>query len=657
VVTPGGELPAGRTCTLAWQGPAAAETTSFSVAAAGDPAIVPYDREDPSRLSPFPDDAFLVPDAATPTGRRLRVPTLDRPDNVVVLLGALTAVLPEDLDGFSALAPIVFDVADPLDPASLPLTEAASLDPLASVGLFDLDPASPTYLQRLAFDLVMKDEPNADATPAHVILVFPIAPLAPRGQYAFVVTRQAQVDPTRPLSPSPYTRRVLADPATPSGAAAQALAHARPALLDDDLALVLRISVRSLDHTGDDLVAIRQAVFAMPAPSYTITRVTPRPTGAVAAIVEGTWQAPDWRDGDFLARDELGRPRQVGMREIPFVLALPDGARMTPAPIVMYQHGNPGSAEVEVPSSARRSLAAAGFAVAGFTDIINRELAQNSDDVTAYVTAVVQDILADHRVPDFVALLDTADQLSFIRLLERLGDLDVLPVDLPDGAPDLDPLAPLAYLGVSYGSFHGVGLLPFAPEIHSAALVVGGGRFSCTVVKQETDGPRPNHLYDVVTSIFRDVSRVELWIGVALAQTAADDQDWLTHASHLYRDTYPLGDSARASVLVAEGLGDNYVPTYSTRAAATAMGLAQLDPSPDPVPTLVQAGAGPLSANIDQGTTGGFLQYVPEGLAGYVQSPACNHEPEGHYCAQAGARPVMVRFFSSALLGVPTISP
>ena len=160
----------------------------------------------------------------------------------------------------------------------------------------------------------------------------------------------------------------------------------------------------------------------------------------------------------------------------------------------LFQTLREAPAEAEVPSSARRGLGAAGFAVAGFTDIVNRELAQSADDVLAYVSAVIQDIFIARRVPDLIALLDTADQLSFIRLLQSLDDLDVLPIDAPDGRPDLDPAAPLAYLGISYGSFRGVGLLPFAPEIKAAALVVGGGRFSCTIVEQESDGPSPHHL-------------------------------------------------------------------------------------------------------------------------------------------------------------------
>ena len=96
--------------------------------------------------------------------------------------------------------------------------------------------------------------------------------------------------------------------------------------------------------------------------------------GAVAALVRGTWTAPEWRTGDgVLARHPAsGDPIQTGTRKLPFVLALPRAALEGSVPVVMYQHGNPGSAPEEVVRHARESLAEAGFAVIGFTDVVNR---------------------------------------------------------------------------------------------------------------------------------------------------------------------------------------------------------------------------------------------------------------------------------------------
>jgi len=447
----------------------------------------------------------------------------------------------------------------------------------------------------------------------------------------------------------------MRDPSTPSGSATALLANARPALYPDDLALVLSVSIRSLDKTGDDLMAIRRAILAEPPPDFVIDSVSrPNNVGSpIAATVKGRWYPLGWREGNMLARDSEGRPKFQGVTEIPFVLSLP---KTGPAPLIMYQHGNPGSAEREVPSTANDGFARDGFAVAGFTDIVNREIG-NTGDITNYGVAVLQDILTAQRVPDFIAILDTAYQLSFIRLLQdSFATLDVLPVDAPDGVPDLDTSKPLGYLGISYGSFRGVGLMPFAPEIHAAALVVGGGRFCSTMVKQESDGRKPILLYERVTALFPELTRNEFWIGVALAQTAVDNQDWLTHARRLYgTDKYPLERSERPSVMLVEGLGDSLVPTYSTRAAALSMGLWQFDDVPDPVPGLSMTDT-EIKSNIDENTSGGFLQYVARGVPGFAATAGCENQSEGHYCAQNVVIPTMLNFFSTALSGVPVIA-
>lgn len=63
---------------------------------------------------------------------------------------------------------------------SVPLTELASLDPCGTVGLFGIDPASPHYGRRVPFDLIDKEEAQADGAEAHVLVIVPTHPLEPR---------------------------------------------------------------------------------------------------------------------------------------------------------------------------------------------------------------------------------------------------------------------------------------------------------------------------------------------------------------------------------------------------------------------------------------------------------------------------------------------
>jgi hypothetical protein len=75
VVNPKDRLPGGSTCTVRL--PDGSEI-GFTVAEAGAPAVVAYDRNDPAALDPFPDDYYLVADSTTRTGVRadIRVPAV-----------------------------------------------------------------------------------------------------------------------------------------------------------------------------------------------------------------------------------------------------------------------------------------------------------------------------------------------------------------------------------------------------------------------------------------------------------------------------------------------------------------------------------------------------------------------------------------------------
>ncbi len=670
VVNPRAELPAGGDCTLAWPGPDGAKSIEFGVAAKGDPAILAYDREDKSLIAPFPDDYFLDEDASTATGHRFVAPVPDRPKDVKTIFADLMAGM-KDLDGFSPLAPIVVPVPDALDLKSLPTDETASIDPLATIGLFDVDSSSPDYGKRVAFNLVVKEEVNKDGTPAHTLVIFPSAGLEPRGSYALIVTRRALVDATRPLEPTGFMRGVMAGDASTSersraalriGDLMSALQGGSPPVRPDDIALALRVSVRSVDHLPDDLVSIRKQLQSLPAPTFTIDKVEADTTDpGVAAVVTGTWTAPSFRDGDFMHRDANGKPTPNGTFTTGFTLALPEAAANGPVPIVMYQHGQPGHADGEVQWAAGKGLADAGFALVGFTDIADREYTMGkADGLATFSQKVFSTVVFQQRLPDWVMELDTAEQLAFLRLIPKLSSVDVWPLGAPDGTPELDPSAPLGYLGISHGSSHGVGLLAFAPEIHAAALVVGGGRFSAQLVQQE-EGSKllpALHLYDAVTGLFSDVSRGEFWTGISCFQASIDYQDWEMMARFAFREPLDLGDSRRASVLFTEGLGDTLVPVYATRGAAWELGLSHVGPVQQPVPFLDPASA-PLSGNRDADTTLAFYQYVAKDYVGATPTPGCvtDNLDSGHHCAQSAAEAIAqrVHFFKTALSGTPEV--
>ena len=667
VLNPGGDLPPGP-CHVTW----AENDVAFSVAAAGAPATVLYDRVDPRRTAPFPDDMLTERDATTATGLRVAVPLPPGADDLEAIYGGLLAET-NRLDGFSPVAHFVIELSDPPDPSTLPLTPAASLDPLATVGLFDLTEGAPTYGQRVPFRLTPRTDTNFAGVTTHTLVIFPSIPLTPKGRYGLIITRRVLVDPTRPFDPSGFFRvaqrtqfvvgGIRSRVRKLSGQVISAVADAatpRNLITLQDVALALSITVRSTDTFSDDVLAIKDQILAVPPPPFEVGSVDAQPDDSpLAAIVHGTWQAPDWRSGmppRYLARDPDGRPIQTGTKAIPFTLALPKAALDGPVPIAMYQHGNPGSSENEVPSAARRSLAAAGFAVIGFTDVLNRELSAGISDeneaITAQVAPVLLGILSNRQVPDFWTET-RGEMLAFLHMFDGLGTLDVLPVGAPDGVPDLDPDAARVYLGISEGANNGQGFLPYAPEIRAGALVAGGARLGEVLMHQSTE-----LFLTVLNPLFPSLTPTDLWVGLSLFQTIYDRQDPHNHVHYLYRDRLAVaGTTRKPSVLVLEGLNDTLVPNNATESMAWSMGpIPHIQPVQRPVPFLTTVTA-PIMANIDAETTAGFYQYVPSGVADIAVTPGCESQPEGHYCAQTAPASLHQRavLFQSALSGVPVI--
>jgi hypothetical protein len=641
VVNPVAPLPEGARCVLSWQTADDAGELRFEVAHARPPLAIDYDRRQRDHLTPFPDDAFLEPDETTPTGWRLELPALERALDVRLVLGALSSAVGHP-DGFSPAGPIVVELPEAPDLVSLPMGLEDSVDPLATVGLFDVDPESPTFRQRLPFQLLMRSERDTGGRDCHLLIVEPGHPLRRGGTYGLVITRRALTASGRPLGPSTFLSEALAASETSPGAATErvrqrlapvldALGASTPPIQPDDIALVLRISIRSLDGVTDDLRSIRDQVAQIERADVTILDTQPDHIAGspIAAIVQGRWRAPQWRAGNTLARDAEGHPRRTDPIDLPFLLVLPRAAFDGPVPIVWYQHGNPGRHE-ELVATARRGLAEAGFAVIGFTDVVNREISRhgNSDaDIAAQVRAVFFALIGERRLPDWMALLTNAEQLAFRQVIEAMGDLDQLPLGDPDGRPEVDP-SQLTYLGISNGATHGLAVLPFLPEVRAAALIVGAGGYASFLIHQSSD-----EIYETVAHIFPNLRRRDVYAGLVLLQLAYDHQDAINFARFLYRE--PLAstvDGGPPSVLLVAGVADPFVPIYVSRSAAWSLGIPAVEPtSAGPMLESVPA---PLSNNLGEGVTAGYVEYVPAGIPGRAPSPGCEAIAHGHYCPQ-----------------------
>jgi poly(3-hydroxybutyrate) depolymerase len=402
------------------------------------------------------------------------------------------------------------------------------------------------------------------------------------------------------------------------------------------VALALPISIRSDDSIPNDLLAIKEITLANPPPPLTVT--TAQSLGTGGAILRGTVRLPSYLDAFYqIARDPVsGKPVATGSENVPFVLRLPPVASAGPAPIVMYQHGNPGSPEEIARDDLNGYLANSGFAVGGIRDYINRVLGGPDSQIQATFLF----LLTSKAVPAFWSQTG-ADMIGFLRALQGLGGVAWRPPEAPQ-APLLDTTR-LFYHGISEGGNNALRFLPFAPELTAATPTVGGGRLVEILLHQY------GTLLAQIEGFIPGVRPVQTLTGLSLFQAAYDAQDPHSFARFVNRSplVFPSLPGARApSILWTEGIGDTFVPNNATRSAARELGFPTMRKVRRASPVLTEVD-GPLQANIAPDRTSAHFQYDP------ATTPGCFVGQEGHYCPQTSfaAQQQRLTFFQTALQG------
>jgi hypothetical protein len=393
--------------------------------------------------------------------------------------------------------------------------------------------------------------------------------------------------------------------------------------------------VRSQLFDPADWVAAKERALSAPAPVLSVTQETVR---ASDRVLRGTIELPSYLNANLIAvnHEAQGALAPTGVEAVPFVMRIPNDAP-EPMPIVIYQHGSPGSPE-EVLSSSQDFLVDAGYALIGIQDLANRRFGASTDAIT---TELLLRVALFGRGP----LLHFQTQADLFGLLRAVGDMGG-----PAWFPEIDP-GRVFYRGISFGAHHSLGFLPFAPEITAAVAVVGGGReFENTLHQLDFFGTLP-----ALQAVLTEADAEILLVGLAALQNDTDRDDPIFLARHLYREPLAVpgqADLVPPSLLLLEGIDDSIVSNNATRSAADELGIPQVEPVEGLTSFLPRADA-PLAGNVAPGVTAGHFQYRA------VMTPSCVAalQLEGHYCPQVASEAAeqILHFFATADAGAAEI--
>lgn len=411
---------------------------------------------------PFPSDEFTVADAATSTGRRIVMPDELFPESLLAPLGpgAAPADAVAGADGFSAVTPVMFEVAEAVDPASLP---ADGGDVLV---VFDLATG-----ERVPVRTEVPAEAARHGSADTVVVAWPRTRLEYGRTY---VARLGDGLRTRSGAPSPRATGLdrAGDPHV-----AQLRADLRQLEGDDwdRVVSATRFTVRSETNATAELDAMAATARAVDHPIRNVSVEPPWLVPDAAAVLSGEVRLSDFRDADGVARVANGATQRWER----FVMVLPrTPAGPSGAPVVIYGHGLTISKEsmlVTAASNARLGMATIGIDVPNHGD---RQI-----DEGGYLL----ELTTPHAFGRLASmpLQGVVDHVSLLMAVQdHLGALQVeVPAWLDRPASTSVPLdtSTLLYQGTSMGGVLGGAFVALAPELDGAFLQVAGSGIADTI--------------------------------------------------------------------------------------------------------------------------------------------------------------------------------
>lgn len=422
-----------------------------------------------SCLLPFPTDFLTKADPESPTGIKLAVP-----DELVSL--RLQEVLVDaykpsnvfaDKNGFSAAAPVLFQLIEDYDPETLPRNGGDSFI------IFDMDadrrvPIN-TYLSKAATSLLQRNRKI-------VIEGIPRTRFEWGHKHIAVLTKNLKRYDGADLTPSAGVQTALSNDGSELSTAME------PYVTYLEEQGISRENILSLTHfTITDMESIvnptLDAIDIVRSQEHPIRNlnVTYPWVGPIGAIVTGELRATNFRAEDGTV--DFSEDYQGESNWISFRLTLPDQAKKGPVPIMIYGHGISVLKETDIVVSLSNVIK--GIATISIDQPNHGSRSKKDGGYILFLMNPENSGLLTGMVNQ--STLDFHSLLSAV--LNELNTLDVLPnqknpfqrnlYDSGIGTPDIDT-EQIYYSGTSMGGVVGSTFVATAPEVKGAYLHVAG---------------------------------------------------------------------------------------------------------------------------------------------------------------------------------------
>lgn len=538
---------------------------------------------------------------------------------------------PRRLRGFGTNGATYFRFSRSVAPSSLPATPEASLADGASVFLMDVDPASPDRGARHPIVVRYQDCQTRFWAP-HTVALRPVygLPLASARRYAAVVTRGVAPAEGGAFGTDADFEALL------GGGGDDAVQRARAAY-GDALDVIegagvarselLAVTVFTTQDAVGELLAIRDWMVAeYPAPqvvdgSLSVVRASPALTevtgryGPSPIFQEG--EVPYVEAGGAIELDDEGVPTVHGQFDARFSLTIPTSAMPAEGyPIVLYAHGTGGDHRSFVQDGTAVQLATHGFAAMGVDQIHHNERNPTTNEPTV--------LFFNFPNPDAARDNNRQSALDVVQQARFVPEIDI-PASLVDrgGEPVRFDASRVYFMGHSQGGLNGPLFLAIDDAARGGVLSAASGVITPSLVGKLEPISIPQIVRALLNlpgdsaedALAREGFTVEHPIAT-LVQTWIEVADGSNYA-HLIT-TSPRAGFAPKSVLMTEGLRDEYTPPASIEALAGAMGVPLVEPVSRGVDSLRLRGlevfAPPVTANVAGGlATAGLLQFPDDG--------------------------------------------